>query len=180
MHFLLHARAVAVFPGGFGTVDEAFELLTLIQTGKSDLHPVVLLEPAGSMYWKAWDDFIRAQVLARAFISPDDVSLYKVASSVEEAVDEIERFYSNYRSARFVGDRLVLRLKRAPDDAALERLQHDFADLLDHGSFEVVPPTPPELREGDTLDAERVAFYPKHAYGRIRQLIDVLNDLPRD
>jgi uncharacterized protein (TIGR00730 family) len=173
--FMKESNAFVLLPGGWGTLDEAFELLTLIQTGKSDIHPVVLLEPAGSTYWKVWDDFIQAQLLARGFISPDDVSLYKVAPSVEEAVAEIERFYTNYRSARFVGERLVLRLNRAPDAAVLERLNRDFADLLDHGNFEVIAPTAPEVREGDDLQAARLAFYPVHAYGRIRELIDELN-----
>ena len=175
--FMKESKAFVLLPGGWGTLDETFELLTLVQTGKSDLHPVVLLEPRGSTYWKTWDDFIRAQVMGRKFISEDDVSLYKVASTVPEAVDEIERFYANYRSARFVGDRLVLRLNRAPDEEALSRINADFAGLLDHGAFEVIGPTPPELKEGDDLEARRLAFYPVHAYGRLRELIDALNRL---
>jgi uncharacterized protein (TIGR00730 family) len=175
--FMKESKAFVLLPGGWGTLDEAFELLTLVQTGKSDLHPVVLLEPAGSTYWKAWDEFIRAQVLKRGFISEDDVSIYKVAGTVEDAVGEIAQFYANYRSARFVGDRLVLRLERAPDEAALARINQDFADLLDHGAFDVIPPTAPEVREGDQLDAKRLAFFPVHAYGRLRELIDTLNAL---
>ncbi|HXH22622.1 MAG TPA: TIGR00730 family Rossman fold protein [Dehalococcoidia bacterium] len=175
--FMKESKAFVLLPGGWGTLDEAFELLTLVQTGKSDLHPVVLLEPDGSTYWRTWDEFIRAQVLRRGFISADDLSLYRVAASVSEAVAEIERFYSNYRSARFVGDRLVLRLNRAPDEAALRALNADFADLLDHGAFEVIPPTAPELRDEDDLEAARLAFFPSHAYGRLRQLIDELNKL---
>ncbi len=175
--FMKESNAFVLMPGGFGTMDEAFELLTLVQTGKSDLHPVVLLEPEGSTYWDAWDGFIRAQLVEKGFISEDDLSLYKVASRVEDAVAEIEGFYANYRSARFVGERLVLRLKRAPDAAALERINRDFADLLDHGSFEVIGPTPPELREADDLESKRLAFYPVHAYGRLRELINALNRL---
>jgi uncharacterized protein (TIGR00730 family) len=175
--FMKESSAFVLMPGGFGTLDETFELLTLVQTGKSSLHPVVLLEPAGSTYWKAFREFVEGQVLGRGFISPDDLALFKVATTAAEAVGEIERFYANYQSARFVGDRLVLRLKRAPDAEALERLNRDFADLLDHGSFEVIPPTLPELREGDSLDSERLAFFPVHAYGRLRQLVDELNRL---
>jgi hypothetical protein len=92
-------------------------------------------------------------------------------------VDEIEHFYANYHSARFVGDRLILRLKRAPDEATLSKLNDQFADLLDHGTFEVIGPTPPELHEGDAIEMQRLAFFPHHLYGRLRQLIDVLNDL---
>ncbi len=175
--FIKESSAFVLLPGGFGTLDEAFELLTLIQTGKSDVHPVVLLEPAGSTYWKTWDDFVRAQVLARGLISADDLALYKVTSSVTEAVEEVEGFYRNYQSARFVGERLVLRLRRAPDPRALGRLNREFADLLDHGAFEVISPTPPELREKDALELGRLAFFPVHSYGRLRQLIDVLNQL---
>ncbi len=173
--FMKESSAFVLLPGGFGTLDEAFELLTLIQTGKSSMHPVVLLEPPGSTYWDRWQDFIQAEVLARGLISQDDLSLYKIASTVEEAVEEIERFYSNYQSARFVGERLVLRLKRAPDAGTVARLNRDYGDLLDHGSFQVIGPTPAELREGDSLGLERLAFFPVHAYGRLRQLIDDLN-----
>jgi uncharacterized protein (TIGR00730 family) len=176
--FMKESNAFVLLPGGMGTMDEAFELLTLIQTGKSDIHPVVMLEPEGSTYWSHWLDFVRVELLGRGLISPSDLSLFKVASTTREAVEEIESFYANYESARFVGDRLILRLKHAPDEQALQRLNEEFADLLDHGSFRVVEPTAPEIREGDSLDCERLAFYPVHAYGRIRQLIDDLNRLP--
>ena len=175
--FMKESSAFVLLPGGWGTLDEATELLTLMQTGKSDLHPIVLLEPEGSSYWHDWALFTNSQLLKRGFILESDLSLYRIATTPQEAVDEIERFYRNYRSARFVGDRLLLRLVRAPDADTLDRLNREFADLLVHGSFEVIRPTPPEMREGDELDLERLAFYPHHAYGRIRQLIDELNKL---
>jgi hypothetical protein len=105
------------------------------------------------------------------------MALLRIATSPEEAVEEIERFYHNYRSARFVGERLVLRLQRAPDTTALERLNHDFADLLEHDHIEVIEPMPVEVRDNDEVDAARIAFFPQHRYGRIRQLIDALNAL---
>ncbi len=176
--FLKESKAFVLLPGGWGTLDEAFELLTLIQTGKSDLHPVVLLEPEGSSYWHRWLEFLREEVLARGFIMESDLSLLCIANDADKAVNEIEAFYRNYQSARFVGDRLVLRLKQAPGPEALSRLNRDFADLLDEGSFEVIQPTSVEKRDEDSLDSERLAFFPKHAYGRLRQLIDVLNGLP--
>jgi len=175
--FMKESSAFVLLPGGWGTLDEAFELLTLTQTGKSDLHPIVLLEPEGSVYWRQWLIFLRDQVLKRRFILESDLALLRVATTPQEAVDELERFYRNYHSARFVGDRLVLRLKRAPDAATIERLDRDFADLLDQGAFEVIEPTPAEARDDDALELQRLAFYPKHAYGRIRQLIDQLNGL---
>jgi uncharacterized protein (TIGR00730 family) len=176
--FLKESSAFVLLPGGWGTLDEAFELLTLVQTGKSDIHPVVLLEPEGSTYWRRWLEFIRGEVLGRGFIKASDLSILRIATTPAEALEEIETFYANYRSARFVGDRLVLRLNRAPDSEAIDRLNADFADLLDHGWFEVIEPTPQERRDDDDLDAQRLAFYPEHDYGRIRELIDALNRLP--
>jgi uncharacterized protein (TIGR00730 family) len=173
--FIKESSAFVLLPGGWGTLDEAFELLTLLQTGKSDLHPVVLLEREGGSYWHRWQQFIHDELLPRGFILESDLALFRVARTAMEAVEEIERFYANYHSARFVGDRLVLRLKRAPDAALLRSLDRDFADLLTQGRFEVIQPMAPEVREKDSLDLERLAFYPKHAYGRLRQLIDVLN-----
>jgi uncharacterized protein (TIGR00730 family) len=175
--FMKESSAFVLLPGGLGTLDETFELLTLIQTGKSAIHPVVMLEPRGSSYWQGWLAFLRDHVLAKQMIGESDLALFKIAQSVEEAVAEIRGFYANYQSARFVGERLVLRLKHAPDAATVARLNRDFADLLHHGGFEVIGPTPGELRDGDELEYERLAFYPVHAYGRIRQLIDELNGL---
>ena len=174
--FLKESSAFVLLPGGWGTLDEAFELLTLMQTGKSDLHPVVLLERGGT-YWHTWYDFMCKELLERGFINESDLSLFCIAKTPEEAVEEIERFYANYVSARFVGERLVLRVKHAPTPAQVDTLNHDFADLLEHGAFEVITPTPAEVAGEDALDLERVAFYPVHAYGRIRQLINALNAL---
>jgi uncharacterized protein (TIGR00730 family) len=175
--FIKESSAFVLLPGGWGTLDEAFELLTLMQTGKSDIHPVVLLDPAGSTYWDDWLAFVRTQVLERHFLLESDLSLFRIAETPQEAVDEIERFYSNYQSARFVGDRLILRIKRAPGPGLLAALNRDFADLIEHGAIEVIGPTSPEVREGDALELRRIALFPKHAYGRLRQLIDALNEV---
>jgi uncharacterized protein (TIGR00730 family) len=175
--FLKESDAFVLLPGGWGTLDECFELLTLTQTGKSDIHPIVLLEPEGSTYWRDWLLFIRDNVLKRHFINESDLALLRVATTPQEAVDEIERFYNNYRSARFIGERLVLRLERAPDNRTLAYLNQTFADLIDKGAIEVIDPLPPEVRDEDGLQHKRIAFFPKHAYGRIRQLIDELNTL---
>jgi uncharacterized protein (TIGR00730 family) len=175
--FLKESDAFALLPGGWGTLDECFELLTLAQTGKSGIHPIVLLEPQGSSYWHDWLAFIRDNVLARGFIFESDLALLRIASSPEEAVEEIERFYSNYHSARFVGERLVLRLRRAPDPQQLARLNLQFDNLVQKGEIEVIEPLQPEVRDNDNLEYARVALYPWHAYGLIRQLIDELNAL---
>jgi uncharacterized protein (TIGR00730 family) len=174
--FLKESDAFVLLPGGWGTLDECFELLTLVQTGKSDMHPVVLLEPDGSTYWQSWLDFHRKEVLGRHYISEDDLCIFRIAETPAEAVEEIERFYANYQSARFVGNRLVLRLRRAPDSATVQRINDEFADLLTQGTFEVIEPTAPEVRDNDELDLARIAFYPEHSYGRIRQVIDLLNE----
>ena len=175
--FLKESKAFVLLPGGWGTLDETFELLTLIQTGKSDLHPVVLLQPEGTSYWGDWLQFVYRSVLGRGYILESDLALFRIASTPQEAVEEIERFYTNYVNARFVGERLVLRLKYAPDAAALERLNREFSDLIEFGAIEVIEPLPPEVRDEDFLQYSRVALYPRHAYGRIRQLVDALNDL---
>jgi len=175
--FVKESDAFVLLPGGFGTLDETFELLTLMQTGKSAPRPVVLLEPPGSTYWAEWQEFIHDHLTLRGFIEAEDTAFFRVATSVEEAVDEIERFYANYHSMRFVGPTLYLRLRAAPDEAALARLRRDFADLLVEGTYEVAPPAPVEVEEGDTLDYARLAFRPVHNYARLRLLIDALNEL---
>jgi uncharacterized protein (TIGR00730 family) len=175
--FLKESDAFVLLPGGWGTLDETFELLTLLQTGKSDPNPVVLLEAEGIEFWDEWLDFVKRAVADQDFILPSDLSLFRIAHTPEEAAEEIERFYHNYQSARFIGNRLVLRIKRAPGAAVVSRLNTEFADLLTEGAFEVIDPTSPEVRDQDALDLQRLAFYPQHAYGRIRELIDVLNEL---
>ena len=175
--FLKESDAFVLLPGGWGTLDECFELLTLTQTGKSQIHPIVLLEPEGSTYWRDWLLFIRDNVLQRHFINESDLALLRVATTPQEAVEEIERFYRNYRSARFVGERLVLRIERSPDARTLAHLNDEFADLKVKGAIELIDPLPPEVRDNDDVAFKRVALFPKHAYGRIRQLIDELNAL---
>src|SRR5437899_10785665 len=118
--FVKESDAVALFPGGFGTLDEGFEVLTLIQTGKSHMFPVVCVDYPGDDYWQTWDQFIRKQLLGRNMISPADLSLYKVTDSVAAAVHEIRNFYRVYHSMRYVKGQLVLRLHKAPIPALLE------------------------------------------------------------
>lgn len=173
--FMKESDAFVLLPGGFGTLDETFELLTLMQTGKSDLHPVVLLQPGGSTYWDDWLAFVHSQLLDRGLINPDDLHLFTVASTPERAIEVIEGFYRNYHSARFIGERLVIRVRRLPDEATLARWGDEFADLLASGGFEIVPPSPEEVEEEDALEFGRVAFYPTHNYGRMRVFIDAVN-----
>ena len=129
--FLKESDAFVLLPGGFGTLDELFELLTLVQTGKSDLHPVVLLSPPGETYWREWRAIVEERLAGRGLISLDDLHLLHITDDVEEAVREVVGFYRNYQSQRYADGRLVLRLRRAPSPKALAALSREFADLLD-------------------------------------------------
>jgi len=174
--FLKESDAFALFPGGFGTLDEAFELLTLMQTGKSDLHPIVLLETEGGSYWAHWLDFINRHLLGRGLISTEDLDLLFMTDSVEAGVAEIERFYRNYQSERYVGGSLVLRVLRAPAEEELGRLSGQFSDILRSPRLAVVEPSPQELADNDALDCQRLAVdFNQRSFGRLRQLIDALN-----
>ena len=175
--FMKESDAFVLLPGGYGTLDEGFELLTLMQTGKTAIRPVVLLQPPGSEYWSEWVAFVREHVVARGLASSEDLSLFEIASSVEEAISVIERFYANYVSARYVGERLVLRLKHGPTNADLARINREFADVVASGRIEAIPITPAEARDGDAPDLKRVALLPVSNFGRIRELIDALNRL---
>ena len=176
--FMKESDAFVLLPGGYGTLDEGFELLTLMQTGKTAIRPVVLLQPPGNDYWDTWLEFIREHVVARALASPVDLSLFEVAGSVDSALAVVERFYSNYDSARYVGERLVLRMKRALSHADLDRLNREFADIVARGRIEPISITPAEAKDADAPELARIAFYPVSNFGRIRQLIDALNELP--
>jgi uncharacterized protein (TIGR00730 family) len=174
--FVKESHGFALFPGGFGTMDETFELLTLVQTGKSDLHPIVMLETDGTGYWQTFNEFVRKDLLGNGLIAEPDLSIYKTTNSVAEAAEEICHFYANYQSQRYVDGRLILRLKRAPDEAQLEDLNENFSDIVASGSFEVIEPTHAELADGDALDLQRLALrFNRRSYGRLRQLVDVLN-----
>jgi uncharacterized protein (TIGR00730 family) len=174
--FVRHSDALALFPGGFGTLDEGYEALTLMQTGKGRLVPLVLLDRPGGTYWKTWDKNMREQLLRSALISPSDLHLYQIASSAEHAVRIITRFYRNYHSSRFVKDLLVIRLKHAPPPSALLGLNDDFADIISGEKFQAVEATPQEREDDDCVALPRIAFgFDRRHYGRLRQLIDVLN-----
>src|SRR5207248_8883080 len=138
--FVKETHAFALFPGGFGTHDEAFEALTLLQTGKSDLLPVVFLDAPGSTYWRDWYDFLQRHMLQEGLIAPSDLHLFKVTSDVDEAVNEITTFYRNYHSSRYVRGQLLIRLQRLPAPDMLARLSADFRDILTQGDMVAVEP----------------------------------------
>jgi uncharacterized protein (TIGR00730 family) len=176
--FIRHSDAIVLFPGGFGTLDEGYEAITLMQTGKAQLMPLVLVDKPGGTYWKTWDIHIREELLRAKLISPDDLSLYRITDSTEEAVKIINRFYRNFQSTRFVKDLFVIRLKNAPTETAIAAMNEDFADIIVEGKIQNIKPTPDEVEDNDNLELKRIAFnFNRRDYGRLRQLIDVLNGL---
>ena len=174
--FVKESHAIALFPGGFGTHDEGFEALTLIQTGKSEILPVVFVDAPGGSYWRDWQEFLERQLRARGLVSPDDFALFKVTDDVGAAVEEILGFYSNYHSSRYVRDRLVIRLREAPDAEQLEALNRDFAGLVREGRIAVCDPLPDE---GDELPGHPrlVLSANRRDVAQVRLLIDRLNAL---
>ena len=170
------SQAFVCLPGGFGTLDETFELLTLIQTGKSLPVPVVLLDAPDDDYWHRVDDLVRGQLIERGLVSPDDTGLYTITDSCAEACSIIEGFYANYRSLRFVGDQMVLRIEQGPTDAQLADLNERFGHLCATGSIERVGPSRVERRDDDHLDLDRVALdFTKHGYGDVIAMIAEIN-----
>ena len=176
--FIRHSDAIALFPGGFGTMDEGYEALTLMQTGKSQLMPLVLIDRPGGTYWKTWDKQVREHLLRDELISPDDLNLYQITDDTDQAVKIITRFYRNFHSSRFVKDLFVIRLKHAPSDSAIEAMNEDFADINTGAPIKRIEATPEEQGDNEHVDLPRIAFsFNRREYGRLRQLIDVLNSL---
>ncbi|MEK6670615.1 MAG: LOG family protein [Nitrospirota bacterium] len=174
--FQKEANAIALFPGGFGTHDEGFEILTLAQTGKSDPQPIVCLQAPGCDYWDDWYNFVTRQLLNRHLINPEDLSLFKITTSVDDAIDEIRRFYRRFHSIRYVGRLLAIRLKTGISPEQVAGLHDTFGDLLSEGTFELRGPLPEELDEPDLKDLPRLAFTSnRRSASRLRQLIDHLN-----
>jgi uncharacterized protein (TIGR00730 family) len=177
--FQKESHAIALFPGGFGTHDEGFEILTLVQTGKSDPKPIVCLQAPDCDYWNHWYSFITGQLLNRGLINKEDLSLFKIVRDVEEAVEEIRMFYKRYHSIRFVGRQLAVRVKTPLSQQQVQDLQSRFKDLLTEGIFEQRGPLAEELEEPALKDLSRIVFsFNRRSAGRLRQLIDYLNHLP--
>ena len=174
--FVRHSDALALFPGGFGTMDEGYEALTLMQTGKSQLMPLLLIDRPGGTYWKTWDKHVRVHLLRDELISPEDLCLYQITDDTDEAVKIITRFYRNFHSTSFVKDLFVIRLKHAPSDSALEAMNEDFADINTGAPVKRIEPTPEEVEDNEHVELPRIAFnFNRKDYGRLRQMIDVLN-----
>jgi hypothetical protein len=174
--FVKETHAIALFPGGFGTHDEGFEVLTLVQTGRCDPLPIVLIEREGGTYWRAWDRFIRDELIKDGLVSPEDVALYYITNDAQDALEHIQRFYRNYHSCRYVRDRLFLRVKYAPTDAEMAAINADFG-AISRG--------PIECRRTEVIDEETlvptyyriVLKFDRRSLAKLRLLIDRLNSL---
>jgi hypothetical protein len=176
--FQKEANAIALFPGGFGTHDEGFEILTLAQTGKSAPQPIVCIQAPGCDYWDDWSAFIVKQLLTRRLINEEDLSLFKVVNSAEAAVEEISSFYRRYHSIRFVGRLMAMRLTSSLSAEHLEQIQARFGDLLSEGRFELRAALEEELDEPAIANLPRLVFpFNRRSAGRLRQLIDHINQL---
>ena len=174
--FMWMSHAVALFPGGFGTQDEGFEALTLIQTGKAPLLPIVMVDAPGGDYWQHWHNYVRKSLLDKGWISPDDVHLYHLFDDPAKAAEHVCDFYRNYHSSRFVRDTQVLRLQRPITDAQLDELNARFAKLVKHGMITQTGPLKEE--RGVYPELTRLQFTStKRDYGTLRLMIDAINEM---
>ncbi|MFP6599857.1 MAG: LOG family protein [Deltaproteobacteria bacterium] len=178
LFFLKEASGVVLFPGGFGTHDEGFETLTLVQTGKAQLMPIVMLEAPGSGYWRAWDRYVRRHLLGQDLISPDDLSLYRIAGSPKEAIREFRSFYRIFHSARVIRRRLVIRTTKQLGSAPLGHLSDRYADILGGRPIRHRAAFKEEFDEPEVAELPRLVLdFDMMSYGRLRLLIDELNRL---
>jgi uncharacterized protein (TIGR00730 family) len=170
------ADAVVIFPGGFGTHDELTEALTLAQTGKSQIVPIILMDLFDKPYWQQWEKFLREAMLSRGYINGKELSFFKIMDSVEGALGEIQTFYRNFHSYRFVKRDLVVRLNHQPAPALIETLNQTFADILAGGKIMQTEPLPEEADEPGTLHLHRLSVpFNREDFARLRQMIDVIN-----
>ena len=174
--FVKETDATALFPGGFGTNDEGFEALTLIQTGKSKPRPIVLMEPKGSTYWADWMGFVDKQLAGNGFINRQDFNLFRIVKSADEAVKYIEDFYKVYHSIRYVSGLTVLRLNRKISQKTLNLINQEFKGILTAGKIRFSPPTEEEAKNKECLDLPRLVMnFNFHDYGRLCEMIRAIN-----
>lgn len=174
--FVKEADAVMIFPGGFGTHDELLESITLAQTGKTHLVPILLMDVPGGTYWSRWQEFLRDDVMSRGYISEREMTFFRVHTDARAAVNEITRFYRNFHSYRFVKNELVMRLNDPPSPALIDRLNREFIDIVT-GDVRQTDPLPEEANEADTLHLHRLVMqFNREDYARLRQMIDVINN----
>lgn len=174
--FVKEADGVALFPGGFGTLDESFEVLTLLQTGKSRLFPVVLVDEPGGDYWRLWKEFVDRHLLGRGWVSPEDLAFFRITDDAGEAAEALLGFYRVFHSMRYAGKDLVLRLRLPVPDDVLSGIREGFADILESGTFAPGAALPEEEDEPELAGLPRLIFrFNRRSFGRLRMLVDFLN-----
>lgn len=174
--FVKESSGIVLFPGGFGTLDEGFEAITLVQTGKTDLKPIILIDTPGSSYWEDWLEYAKKHISKRGLISEEDWDLIKITSNIEEAVSELTGFYKNFHSSRYVKDKLVMRLKKKPTSHEVNALNDKFSDIVSDGKIMLQESLPEEANEPDIANLPRVVFsFNKRNMGRLRLLVNELN-----
>jgi uncharacterized protein (TIGR00730 family) len=179
LFFVKESDALVLFPGGYGTMDEAFETLVLIHTGKTPIKPIIMVDDPQKNFWTKWLRFIQSSQLKNGYINKEDLYLWTITYDVKDAVKIIQNFYRNYHSQRWVGDQLVIRITRELNETELKELNEDFAEIITSGKIEQQPALEAERqREGDIPFEELprlVLNFDKVNYGRLRQMVDVLN-----
>lgn len=176
LSFVKECSAAAGFAGGVGTMDEVFEALTLMQTGKTTIYPIVLIDAPGADYWKTWEDFVRTRLFDQGWISASDFSLFMVTEDVDEAVEEIVQFYKVFHSYRYCGDKLSMRLKRKISEKDVAMLAEKYAGIIRSGGMQLTSALPQELNESDLAHLPRLVFrHKRRSFGTLRELIDDIN-----
>jgi len=174
--FIKESDATVLFPGGFGTHDEGFEVLTLLRTGKTPPRPVIFIETPGKTYWKNWFRYLKEE-LSQGYLEKDDLDFFKIVDSVEAAIKEIKHFYRNYHSLKFGREIAVIRLNRKVPVSALKKLSQKYQDIID-GEMQPSGPLPEEVRDKEWLQLPRICLRIKRKdFGRLTQLIYDLNQL---
>ncbi|MBJ7326302.1 MAG: TIGR00730 family Rossman fold protein [Chthoniobacterales bacterium] len=186
VNFVKETDAFVLFAGGFGTQDEGFECLTLMQTGKSKITPLLLLDTPDGRYWETWEFFIKNDLLRMKLVSPSDFHLFKILHSCDEAIAHIQQFYRVFDSYRWVREKMVIRVKKPLTPASLRTLNERFRDTLITGQIEQTDILPDEAEEhqwtvsgifrGDKESLPRIVLVPKKTdFGTLRLLIDEIN-----
>jgi uncharacterized protein (TIGR00730 family) len=176
--FVRSSNAIALFPGGFGTMDEGFEVLTLVQTGKSVPMPIVFIDKPGGDFWAGWQHYVKNHLLARGLIGEEDLNLYKITDKIDDAVHEIRHFFANYHSLRYHRDEVVIRLQHKPTESQLETIREKFKNLAVKGTFELSGPLNVERDEPALHELPRLILtFNRKDHGKLRLLINHLNDL---
>lgn len=170
--FIKESDATVLFPGGFGTHDEGFEVLTLLQTGKTIPRPIVMIEPKGSSYWSNWLKFVTNELLKDGYVTKDDFSLFKIVKTADEAVKEISSFYHAYHSIKYGKPLSVIRLNFQLPENKLKELSKKYNDILISGEIRPSGPLPSEVRAKELLHLPRISLhFNMKSYNRLVALI---------